>query len=191
VPTLGAEVVVSFKVTEKARSANFVPNNDWSSSEPPVVESSPVDETILTSLAGYPFSAVRALSRRTCLHRSRMQRHLTQSLRFTIRYLRWILHFMTDEQKQMRVDTFGERLRVLSVQSTPVAWYCHSERVLGRLAKWSWSDMDGTWRNCPWHRAADNSVAKSHAESCVESRRILHSETPLKGEQIQCTMLYK
>jgi hypothetical protein len=28
VPTLGAEVVVSFKVTEKARSANFVPNND-------------------------------------------------------------------------------------------------------------------------------------------------------------------
>jgi hypothetical protein len=40
---------------------------------------------------------VRELSRRICLPRSTVHphrhRHLTQSFRFTVRHLRWVLHF--------------------------------------------------------------------------------------------------
>jgi hypothetical protein len=45
-------------------------------------------------------------------------RHLTQSLRFTVRYLRWVSHFLTTEQKQIRILMAIELLQVLSVQST-------------------------------------------------------------------------
>jgi DNA-binding IclR family transcriptional regulator len=39
--------------------------------------------------------SVRELSRRICLPRSTVHRHrhLTQSFRFTVRYLRWVPHF--------------------------------------------------------------------------------------------------
>jgi hypothetical protein len=43
---------------------------------------------------------------------------LTQSLRFTVRHLRWVPHFLTAEQKQIRVQIEIGLLQVLSVQST-------------------------------------------------------------------------
>jgi hypothetical protein len=88
------------------------------------VESSPVDEAILTALAEFPFpflfSSVRELSRKISLPRSTVHPHphLTQSLRFTVRYLRWVLHFLTAEQKQIRVKMAIKLLQVLSMQST-------------------------------------------------------------------------
>jgi hypothetical protein len=77
-------------------------------SRTPDVERSPVDEAILTALAEFPFpfSSVRGLLPRICLPRSTVyrHRHLTQSLRFTVRHLRWAPHFLTAEQKQIRVQ---------------------------------------------------------------------------------------
>jgi DNA-binding IclR family transcriptional regulator len=80
------------------------------------VERSPVGEVILTALAEFPFlfpfSSVRELSRRICLPRSTVHRHqhITQSFRFTVRHLRWVLHFLTAEQKQIRVQMAIELL---------------------------------------------------------------------------------
>jgi hypothetical protein len=77
---------------------------------------------MLTTLAEFPFSSVSELSQRICLLRSTVHRHwhwhLTQSLRFTVRHLRRVPHFLTAEQKQIRVQIAIELLQVLSVQST-------------------------------------------------------------------------
>jgi hypothetical protein len=47
-----------------------------------------------------------------------VHRRLTQSLRFTVRYLQWIPQFLIAEKKRIRVDMVGELLRVLASQVT-------------------------------------------------------------------------
>jgi hypothetical protein len=94
VRTLEKDAVAYLTVTKHARSAQFSGRKDATPPEAPDVERSPVDEAILTSLAEFlfpcPFLSVRKLSRRICLPRSTVHphRHLTQSLRFTVRHLR-------------------------------------------------------------------------------------------------------
>jgi hypothetical protein len=116
VRTLCTDAVTDSMVTKYARSAKFSPKKGRPSSEPPVVESSLVDDAILAALADCPFSSIRELSRWTCLPRSTVHRHVTHSLRFAIRHLRWVPHFLTRKQKRIRVDMSRELLRVLSVQ---------------------------------------------------------------------------
>jgi hypothetical protein len=93
--TLGKDAVTYSTVTRYARSAQFSGRKEIIPPEGPDVERSPVDEAILTALAGFPFSSMRKLSRRICLPRSTVHRHrhLMQSLRFTVRHLRWVPHF--------------------------------------------------------------------------------------------------
>jgi hypothetical protein len=93
---LGKDAVTYSTVIKYARSAQFAGRKETTPPESPDVERSPVDEAILTALAGFPFpfSSVRELSRRICLPRSTVHRHLTQSLRFTMRHLRWVTHFL-------------------------------------------------------------------------------------------------
>jgi hypothetical protein len=67
VRTLGTDDVTDSRVTKYARSGKFSPKKDRPSSDPPVVESSPVDDAIFAALADYPFSSIRELSRRICL----------------------------------------------------------------------------------------------------------------------------
>jgi hypothetical protein len=114
------DAVAYATVTKYARSAQFSGRKEAIPSEAPDVERSSVDEAILTALAEFPFSPVRELSRRIRLPRSTVHRHrhLMQSLRFTVRHLRWVPHFLTVEQKQIRVQMVIELLQVLSVQST-------------------------------------------------------------------------
>ena len=116
VTTLGTDAVAYTTVTKYARSASFVPKKDGPPNEPTNVEPDLVGHAILAALAEHPFSSVRELSRRTCLPRSTVHRHLTHSLGFRVRHLRWVPHFLTAEQKQMRVTMSRELLRVLSVQ---------------------------------------------------------------------------
>jgi hypothetical protein len=97
VRTLGKDTVAYSTVTKYARSAHFSDRKEASPSKAPDVERSPVDEAIFTALAEFPFpcpfpfSSVRELSRRICLQRSTVyqhqHRHITQSLRFTVRHL--------------------------------------------------------------------------------------------------------
>jgi hypothetical protein len=122
VRTLGKDAVAYSTVTKYAHSAQFSGRKEATPPEAPDMERSPVAEAILTALAEFPFpfSSVRELSRRICLPRSTMHRHrnLTQSLRFTVRHFRWVPHFLTADQKQIRVQMAIELLQVLSVQST-------------------------------------------------------------------------
>jgi hypothetical protein len=62
VRTLGTDGVTSSTVTKYARSAEFSPKKDRPSSEPPVVESTAVDDAMFADLADYPFSSIRELS---------------------------------------------------------------------------------------------------------------------------------
>jgi hypothetical protein len=97
VRTLGKDAVGHSTVTKYVRSVQFSGRKETIPPEAPDVERSPVDEAILTALAEFPFpfsfSFVRELSRRICLSRSAMHRNFTQSLRFTVRHLRWVPHF--------------------------------------------------------------------------------------------------
>jgi hypothetical protein len=117
---LAKDVVAYSTVTKYARSTPFSGRKEVTPPEAPDVERSPFDEAILTALAEFPFpfSSVGELSRRICLPKSTVHRRLTQSLRFTGRHLRWVSHFLTAEQKQIRVHMAIELLQVLSVQST-------------------------------------------------------------------------
>jgi hypothetical protein len=87
VRTLGKDVVASSTVTKYGRSAQFSGRKEVTPPEAPDVERSPVDEAILMALGEFPFSSVRELSRRICLPNFTVHRHLTQSLRFTVRHL--------------------------------------------------------------------------------------------------------
>jgi hypothetical protein len=115
VRTLGKDAVAYSTVTKYALSAQFSDRKEATPPEVPDVERSPVDEAIFTALAEFPFSSVRELSRRICLPRSivHRHRHLTQSLRFTVLHLRWVPHFLTAEQKRIRVQMAIELLQVL------------------------------------------------------------------------------
>jgi hypothetical protein len=120
VRTLGKDAMAYSTVTKYAHSAQFFGRKEATPPEAPDMERSPVDEAILTTLAEFPFSSVRELSRRICLPKSTVHRHqpLTQSLRFTVQHLRRAPNFLTAEQKQIRVQMAIERLQVLSGQST-------------------------------------------------------------------------
>jgi hypothetical protein len=95
VRTLGKDAVTYSTVTKYARSAQFSGRKEPTPPEAPDMEHSPVDDATLTPLAEFPFSSVHELSRRICLPRSTVHphRHLKQSLRFTVRHLRWVLRF--------------------------------------------------------------------------------------------------
>jgi hypothetical protein len=101
VRTLGKDAVAYSTVTKWARNAQFSGRKEASPPEAPDMGRSPVDEAILTALAEFPFpfSSVRELSRRISLPRSTAHRHLTQSLRFTVKHLRWFPHVLTAKQK--------------------------------------------------------------------------------------------
>jgi hypothetical protein len=122
VPRFGKDAVAYSTVTKYAGSARLSGRKEATPSEAPDVELSPLDEAILRALAEFPlpFSSVRELSRRICLPRSTMHphRHLTRSLRFTVRYLRWASYLLRAEQKQIRVQMTIELLQVFSMQST-------------------------------------------------------------------------
>jgi hypothetical protein len=124
VRTLVKDAEAYLTVTKYARIAQFSGRKEATPPEVPDVERNPVDEALLTVPAEFPFlfSSVRDFSRRICLPRSTVHkhqhRHLTQSLRFTVQYLRWVPHFLTVEQKQIRVLMAIELLQVLSVQNT-------------------------------------------------------------------------
>jgi hypothetical protein len=135
-------------VAKCARSAQFSSRKEATSPESPDVEHSLVDEAILTALAEFlfpfPFLSVRELSRRICLPRFTVHRHLTQSLRFTVRHLRCVPDFLTAEQKQNRVQMTIKLLQVLSVQSTR-QWQWHNIVTLEESWIYLFSEHDLMW----------------------------------------------
>jgi hypothetical protein len=117
VGTLAVDAMAYSTVTKSARSAKFIAGKEPIEPEPGDMGSGHVDQAILTALADCPFLSARELSRRIYLPRSTVNRHLTQSHHFTSRHLRWVPHFLTMEQKALRVNMSGELLRILSIKS--------------------------------------------------------------------------
>jgi hypothetical protein len=118
VRALGKDNVAYSTVTKYGHSVQFSSLKEATPPEAPDVECSPVDEAILAALAEFPFSSARELSQRICLPRSTVHRHLTQSFRFMVRYLRRVPHVLMSEQKQIWVQMAIELLHVLSMQTT-------------------------------------------------------------------------
>jgi hypothetical protein len=129
VHTLGKDAVAYSTVTKYARSTQFSGRKEATAPEAPDVERSPVDEVILTALAEFPFpfSSVRAPSRRVCLPRSTVHqhRHLTQSLRFTVRHLRWVPTFDSRTEADSGPDGNRTIESPLGAKHAPVARHCH------------------------------------------------------------------
>jgi hypothetical protein len=141
---------------------------------------------------------VRELSRRICLPRSivHRHRHLTQLFRFIVRHFRWVPHFLTDEQKQIRVKMAIELLQALSVQSkarasgtilspwTSRGFICSVSMIrCGRLPEKLLSIGSGTrfnHRSLCWRSCGIPSGSMFHVPC---------SESPPEGVQIQCTIL--
>jgi hypothetical protein len=94
------------------------------------------------ALAEFPFSSVRELSQRICPPRSFVHWHFTQLLRFMVRHLRWVPHFLTAEQKQIRVLMAIKLLQVFSVQSTH-QW--HGTVTLDQSWIYLFSEHDLMW----------------------------------------------
>jgi hypothetical protein len=199
--TLGKDAMAYSTVTKYIRNAQFSGRKETTSPEAPGVERSPVDEAILTDLAEFPFpfSSVRELSRRICLPRSTVHPHLhqnlTQSLRFTVRHLRWVLHLLTAEQKQIRVKMAIKLLQVLWVQSAR-KWQWHDIVTLDESWIYLFSEHDLMW-------TAPGEIVVDKKRHTVQSPKFMltvvwnpigfHipcSESPPKWAQIQCTILY-
>jgi hypothetical protein len=127
VRTLRKDTVAHSTVTKYARSAQFSGRKEANPPEAPDVEHSLVDEVILAALAEFPFpfSSVCELSRRICLPRSTVHWHLTQSLRFTVRHLRWLPQLLAASEADSGPD--GNRIIAdpLGAKHAPVARHCH------------------------------------------------------------------
>jgi DNA-binding IclR family transcriptional regulator len=72
-----------------------------------------IDNAILDALEKQPFSSIRELAQLTCIPRSTVHRHLTQSLGFVVKHLRWVPHSLTAAQKAQHITLSNELLREL------------------------------------------------------------------------------
>jgi hypothetical protein len=98
VQTLGAEAVAYPTVTWYLRAARFPAQSTEGPDEAGGKRTHQVGAAVLKALTDNSFSSVRELSGLSCLSRSTVHRRLTESLGFTIRYLHWIPHRLSDDQ---------------------------------------------------------------------------------------------
>jgi hypothetical protein len=110
-----------------------------------------------------------------------------------VRHLRWVPHFLTAEQKQIRVQRAIELLQVLSVQSTH-QW--HDIITLDESWIYLFSEYDLMW-------TTPGEILIDRERYTVQSPKFMltvvwnpigsHvpcSESSPEGAQIQCTILY-
>jgi hypothetical protein len=69
-----------------------------------------VDQIILDAFEHYSFSYIRELARLTCIPTTTVHRHLTQSLGFVVKHLRWVPNTLTPTQKTERATLSIELL---------------------------------------------------------------------------------
>jgi hypothetical protein len=72
-----------------------------------------IDDAILNALQQQLFSSVLELVKLTCIPRTTVHQHLTRTLEFVMKHLRWVPHTLTPVQKVTRVTLVDQLLRVL------------------------------------------------------------------------------
>jgi hypothetical protein len=75
-----------------------------------------INDALLSALEVAPFGSVRDIARLIRLARSTVNSHLTRSLGFLVRHLRWILHVLTEQHKRIRVSDSEQLLAILQEQ---------------------------------------------------------------------------
>jgi hypothetical protein len=82
-----------------------------SESPAPILNES--DEVFLLALSKGRFVSVRQLARRTQLHPSTVYGHLTHKLEFTVRYLDWFPHLLSEADKHAQAQLLFELIERL------------------------------------------------------------------------------
>jgi hypothetical protein len=72
-----------------------------------------VAQAILAVLEELPLSSVRELAKRKCIPPTTVYRRLTNSMRFIVKYLRWVPHKLNEAQLATRVQMSNEMLRIV------------------------------------------------------------------------------
>jgi hypothetical protein len=116
---LGLDVIGSSTVTRYLRQRQFPVIFPEPSDEPRMTI---LDDAILEALDKQPFSSVKELTKLTCIPTTTVYRHLTKSLGFVLKHLRWVPHTLMDTQKTQRVT--------LSNQTSRLALCYHPRRVV-------------------------------------------------------------
>jgi hypothetical protein len=107
---LGADVIAYSIVTKYLRQMQFASILVDPSQGPATIS---IDQIILDALEHYPFSSIRELAGSTCIPTTTVHRHLTQSLGFGVKHLRWVPHTFSPTQKTERATLSIETLRQL------------------------------------------------------------------------------
>jgi hypothetical protein len=120
VATLKGEAKSYSTVTYALRKPSFSnPKTPQPSDSPaPILNES--DEATLLILSEEPFASVRQLACRTHLHHSAVYNHFMHKLGFTVRYLRWVSHFLSQADKQTRAQLSFELFEMLQHQKNRV-----------------------------------------------------------------------
>jgi hypothetical protein len=104
---LGPDAIASSTVTGYRRQQQFPVISSEPSDEPPTTI---IDDAILDALDKQPFSSVRELAKLTCILTTTVSRHLTRSLRFVVKHLRWVPQTFTGTQKAQRITLSSQLL---------------------------------------------------------------------------------
>jgi hypothetical protein len=133
VATLKGEAKSDSTVTDYLRKPSISSPKTHQPSESPASILNESDEAILLALSEERFRSVRQLARRTHLHRSRVYDCQTHKLGFTIRYLRWVPHLLSEADKHTRAKLSFKFLEMLQHQKDRVwhhnvvldeSWFC-------------------------------------------------------------------
>jgi hypothetical protein len=105
--TVGYSIVIWY-----LRTARFTGQSEEAPAEAELISTDQIDAAILKVLADSPFSSMRKLFRLTCFPKSIVHRHLTESLCFAVRHLRWIPHHLSDDQKAISRQSDGNQMAI-------------------------------------------------------------------------------
>jgi hypothetical protein len=89
-----------------------------SESPAPILNES--DEAILLALSEGSFASVRQLARRTHRHPSTVYDHITHKPGFTVRYICWVPHLLSEADKYIRAQLSFELFEMLQHQKDRV-----------------------------------------------------------------------
>jgi hypothetical protein len=107
VAVLGLDAIAYSTVTSYLWQRKFPAISSEPSNEPPTTI---INDAILDALDKQPFSSVKELVKLTCIPTTTVDRHLTRSLGFVVKHLRWVPHTLTDTQQAQRITLSNQLL---------------------------------------------------------------------------------
>jgi hypothetical protein len=104
VATLKSKAKLYSTITYYLRKPSFSSPKTPQPSESPAPILNESDEAILLALSEESFASVRQLAGRIHIHFSMVYGHFTHKLAFTVRYLCWVPHLLSEAEKYTRAQ---------------------------------------------------------------------------------------